>query len=141
MKYLKRIMLILLILVTAGMLFRGWLYRHLITYRTVGQRPTYLITDNKLAAFIDMNVGKKKGQDIEEIIKMGLSVTARQLNFTAAHNDNDPNKLLYSRTAHCVGYASFFATTCNYLLKKNDLAGHLGRKTTNRTTFFYWNKY
>ncbi len=34
---------------------------------------------------------------------------------------NDPNKLIYSKAAHCVGYSTFFATTCNYLFKKYNL--------------------
>ena len=41
---------------------------------------------------------------------------------TANENDVDPNKLITSRKAHCIGYASFFATTCNYLLKKYNLS-------------------
>lgn len=122
MKWIKRTMLAILIIVTAGVLFRGWLYRNLITYKTVGQRYVYLITNNKLATFIDMNMGKKS-LDIKDVIKMALSATSRQLNFTTTHNDNDPNKLIYSRTAHCVGYAAYFATTCNYLLMNNGLAG------------------
>jgi len=121
MKYVKRTMLAILSLVIVGILFRGWIYRHLITYRSVGQRPAYLVTNSKLAVFIDMNMDKKKYLDIKDIIKIGLSATSCHLNYTTTQNDIDPNKLIDSRTAHCVGYASFFATTCNYLIKKNDL--------------------
>jgi hypothetical protein len=124
MKFIKRFFLTILILITVGILFRGWFYRHLLTYRSVGQRPTYLPTDHKLRAYLDLTIRDKERLDIRDIIKMGLSATSRQLNYTAAQNDNDPNKLIYSKTAHCVGYASFFATSCNYLLKKNNLAGH-----------------
>ena len=122
MKWIKRTMLAIVITVTAGFIFREWLYRNLITYKSIGQRSVYLITNNKLTTSIDMNMGKKS-LDIKDVIKMGLSVTSRQLNFTTTRNDNDPNKLIYSRTAHCIGYASYFATTCNYLLMKNGLAG------------------
>jgi hypothetical protein len=124
MKFIKRTILTILILTAGGVLFRGWFYRHLLTYRSVGQRPTYLTTDNKLRAYLDMNVRDNEHLDIKSIIKTGLSATSRQLNYTASQNDNDPNKLIYSKTAHCVGYASFFATACNYLLQKNNLAGH-----------------
>jgi hypothetical protein len=34
----------------------------------------------------------------------------------------DPNKLIFTRTAHCVGYATFFATTCNQLLSEYGVA-------------------
>jgi hypothetical protein len=78
----------------------------------------------------------KKSADIKDVIKMGLSATSRQLNFTATHNDTDPNKLIYSRTAHCVGYASYFTTTCNYLLMKNGLAGQWNVKHQIGQLFF-----
>jgi galactose mutarotase-like enzyme len=53
---------------------------------------------------------------------MSLDITSSRLNFTVDKNDVDPNNLVSFRTAHCVGYANFFTTTCNYLLQKNDLA-------------------
>lgn len=104
--------------------FRGWLYRELITYRSIGQRTNYSITNKKLADYITTNTDKQNNTDAKEIIKQALSITSQQLNFTVAKNDNDPNKLINSKTAHCVGYAAFFSTTCNYLLQKNDLAGN-----------------
>jgi hypothetical protein len=106
---------------TVGFLFRGWIYRQVVTYKSEGLRPSYLATDNNLVIYIEANVGDKKDLEIKNVIKLGLSATSRQLNFTTSKNDNDPNKLIKSRTAHCVGYASFFATTCNYLLKKYNL--------------------
>jgi hypothetical protein len=33
----------------------------------------------------------------------------------------DPNKLLISKHANCIGYAAFFSTVCNSLLEKNNL--------------------
>ena len=86
-----------------------------MTYKSVGQRQQYLATDKKLVHFINTNVGDNRAVDIKDIIEIGLSATSQQLNFTTSKNDNDPNQLINSKTAHCVGYASFFATTCNYI--------------------------
>ena len=122
MKFIKRTILTILILMTVGLLFRGYIYRHIVTYKSVGQRQNYSVIDDKLIDYIEMNLGDKKDLDIKNIIEIGLSRTSKQLNFTASKNDNDPNKLINSKTAHCVGYSSFYATTCNYLLKKNNLA-------------------
>ncbi len=124
MKFIKRIVLTILVLTTVGFLFRGWIYRHLVTYKSVGHRTNYPATNDKLIDYIDSGVGKETEHDIEQIVKLGLSITSRQLNFTDNKNDIDPNKLIRSKTAHCVGYASFFATTCNYLLKKRNLSGN-----------------
>lgn len=124
MKILKRIGLSFFILMAIGILFRGWLYRHLVSYRSAGMRTQYLAVDKKLIATIDSSMDDRSETDIEKIIQLGLRITSRQLNFTAGKNDMDPNQLIHTRTAHCMGYASFFATTCNYLLKTSQLADH-----------------
>lgn len=121
MKFIKRIFIIILILTTVGLLFRGWFYRHLVTYKSVGLRTSYSAKDKNLTDYIDANTNEQTDPDIEQIVELGLSITSRQLNFTANKNDIDPNKLITSKAAHCVGYASFFATTCNYLFKKYNL--------------------
>lgn len=122
MKIIKWTVLTILILTAVGLLFRGWFYRHLVTYKSVGLRTNYSATDDKLVDFINASANKQTDHDIEQIIKLGLSLTSRQLNFTADKNYTDPNKLMTSKTAHCVGYVSFFATTCNHLLDKYNLA-------------------
>jgi hypothetical protein len=122
MKFIKRTLIIILILTIVGLLFRGWFYRHLVTYKSVGLRTNYSATDKTLTDFFDANNDKQTDSDIKQIIKLGLSITSRQLNFTADKNDTDPNKLITSKTAHCVGYATFFATICNYLLDKYNLS-------------------
>ncbi|WP_110977704.1 hypothetical protein [Hymenobacter sediminis] len=121
MKFIKRLFLVILFLVAIGLLFRGWLYRHLVTYRSIGQRTTYSVTDARLIEYINENTDKAIDNNIEQVVKTGLSITSKQLNFTAAKNDVDPNKLITSKSAHCVGYAAFFAATCNHLLSKYNL--------------------
>lgn len=122
MEFIKRTTLAIFILIVVGLLFRDWFYTHLITYKSIGPRPNYVATDNKLIAYIDTSADDQINPDIERIIKSGLSITSKQLNFTSNKNDIDPNKLINSKTAHCVGYATFFATTCNHLLAKHNLA-------------------
>lgn len=100
---------------------RGWLYRQLITYKTIGQRAGYSVNDQKLIHYIDQRLGGKNDLDVQSIIQLSLSITAQQLNFTAGRNDVDPNKLVSSKTAHCVGYAAFYASTCKYLFQKFNL--------------------
>jgi len=122
MKILKHIILIVIILTALGLLCRGWLYRHLVRYKSVGQRTCYLVTDKNLIDYIETSSCDLKKPFIKDIIELGLSITSQKINFSASKNDNDPNKLIKSETAHCVGYASFYATICNSLLKKYNLA-------------------
>ncbi len=122
MKIFKRTILAILMLTIIGFLFRGWLYRYLVTYQSVGVRTNYIVTNDTLTGYIEASLTQQTDLEVEQIIQLGLSITARRLHFTAAQNDIDPNKLVSSKAAHCVGYAAFFATTCNYLLKKYNLA-------------------
>jgi hypothetical protein len=122
MTIIKRAALIILILAVVTSLFRGWLYRYFVTYQSIGLRSQYAATDDKLLDYINTTVDDKTNPDIKQIIKRGLFLTSNRLNFTPDGNDIDPNELVISRTAHCVGYTSFFSTTCNYLLAKYDLA-------------------
>jgi hypothetical protein len=94
-----------------------------VIYKSVGLRTNYSAKAKNLLDYIDACANKQAAPKIMPIIKLSLSITSRQLNYTTDKNDIDPNKLINSKTAHCVGYASFFATTCNYLFKKYKLAG------------------
>src|SRR5687767_12125350 len=118
MKIIKRIALIILMLAIAVFQFRGLLYRELVTYRSIGLRTSYSATDDRLVEYINAHVEGETHPDIEQIVEHALSMTSSQLNFTAGRNEVDPKRLITSGTAHCVGYASFFTTSCNYLLDK-----------------------
>lgn len=121
MKTLKKVTLTLSILILTGIAFRGCIYRQTIAYQWVGQRTNYPATDDQLIQYIEENVEADKDLSIEDILSLANSLTSRQLHFTASDNDTDPNQLIHSKAAHCIGYAAFFATTCNYLLKKYHL--------------------
>ncbi len=110
-------------LLLIGFWCRGWIYRKLVTYHPIGQRTNYDITNPKLATYIQENTPKKTEPDVRQIIRLALAMTNKRLNFTAGKNNVDPNQLIHSRTAHCVGYAAFFATVCNALLAKYHLDG------------------
>ena len=112
----------MLILIVLGLVFRGFLYRQLVTYQSIGKRTSYVASDARLIAFIDERADYTHDPDIKAIISTSLSATSRQLTFSTSKNDNDPNKLIVSKKAHCIGYAAFFSTTCNYLLKKYKLS-------------------
>jgi hypothetical protein len=104
-----------------------------VDYKSIGVKTNYSLKNSILKKHIDSFVGIENINNIEKIIQTSLAITSKNLNFSAGKNDNDPNNLIISKKAHCVGYASFFATTCNYLLQKNKLSNswtakpHLGQ--------------
>ncbi|UAY53502.1 hypothetical protein [Ferruginibacter albus] len=117
-KFLKWFSLSILFLLVCGLIFRGFLYRHFFFYKTISQRSTYSVSDKKLISYIDSASITFKPESIKDIIDFSLKLTAEKLQFKEAKNENDPNKLITSNNAHCVGYAAFFSAICNYLLQK-----------------------
>jgi hypothetical protein len=59
--------------------------------------------------------------NVEQIIEQSLSISSNVLHFTVEKHSSNPNVLINTKTANCVGYACFFAATCNYLLSKYEL--------------------
>jgi hypothetical protein len=123
MKFIKKIIVAVLVVLAVGFLSREWFYNRLITYKTIGVRQTYKATDSAFKEYIDSNVKLSSKPDVYQIVAASQEMTSSKLNFTTGKNDLDPNKLIISETAHCIGYANFFTTSCNYLLAKYDLSG------------------
>ena len=62
-----------------------------------------------------------KLKNIEDIIYNAIDLTTHRLSFASQKTEVDPNLSFHGRQAHCVGYAAFFATACNFLIEKNGL--------------------
>jgi hypothetical protein len=122
MKFIKRISLAFLVVGIVVILLRGWTFRNTVIYRSIGDRKNFQVTDKKLAEIFSTNADSKTYSSIESIIERSLNLTSGQLRFTNSSGISDPNKLIYTGTAHCVGYASFFTIICNGLLQKHGLA-------------------
>lgn len=95
----------------------------------MGVRQTYKASGNEFKEYIDSGSKQSTKPDIYQILNTSLEMTTSKLNFTTGKNDLDPNKLVFSETAHCVGYASFFVTSCNYLLTKHEMSGEWKART------------
>jgi hypothetical protein len=121
-KFLKWATVTLCTLLFGALIFRGGLYRLLFSYKFVGHRTSYIAIDKELTGYIDGKTVSFKPTGIKDIIKMSLQLTSDRLNFKETRNDNDPNKLVRTRNAHCIGYSAFYSATCNYLLGKYGFA-------------------
>ena len=106
----------------ACILLRGVLYRHIVTYKSIGQRINYVVANDNLIQYIEENCVKRDCSSVESVVNESLSLTAKALNFTFSKNSRDPNNLIDSKKANCTGYATFFSAVCNYQLKKYNLS-------------------
>jgi hypothetical protein len=117
-KFLKWTSITFFVLLLFGLLFRGSLYRLFFNYQIIGHRTTYVATNKELTDYIDNKTVSFKPSNINDIIEISLRLTSNRLTFREAKNDSDPNQLIRTKYAHCVGYSAFFSATCNYLLNK-----------------------
>jgi hypothetical protein len=67
MKYLKRISQIILVILIIRFIFQGWVYRQVVTYKSIGKRVNYSITNKNLIKHIEENNINIKDPKIEEI--------------------------------------------------------------------------
>ncbi|WP_282088765.1 hypothetical protein [Aquimarina algiphila] len=102
-------------------IFKASIYRAIIKYEVVGSRKGYEVKDENLINFIEKELIEDDLIDIESILKKSRVLTNEKLHFTSSKCDIDPNKLITSEYTHCIGYALFFETICNYMIKKNPL--------------------
>lgn len=115
-KSLKIIGISILILI----LFRGFIYRLAIKYDEIGDRTEIKITNQDLISQIERRSAKEK-IDLEEIIKIANEITHEELKFTINRASRDPNVLINSNKANCIGYSTMFNSIANYLIRKYQL--------------------
>ena len=121
MKKLKRFLLFLLIIFVLIFSFRGFLYRSFVSYRTIGERKDVPVENQLLIEKLNEIQFNSDNPDANEIILKSLKFTSSQLSFTTQRCQINPNFLITKPKTHCVGYAVFYANSCNYLFKKYSL--------------------
>lgn len=122
MKFFKKLFLSFALITLLLFILRNWLYWELVSYRSIGTRTEYQVKNPNLRAYIESNLPTAYHSSPEAVLHKALQLSARNLHFTAQRNDIDPNLLINSHRAHCVGYAHFTSTVCNELLKHAQLA-------------------
>jgi hypothetical protein len=135
MKFLRRFLFTVMVLLTIAVLFRGCIFRNTVTYRSAGTRQPHAVTAAALADAIAVCAEAENNPDVETVIADALALTDQTLCFASTGTTNNPNTLIVSERAHCVGYAAFFTTVCNELLRKNNMQQtwvaqqHIGKLT------------
>lgn len=101
-------------------LLRGFIYRSSIKYDEIGTRVNVEITNQDLIKKIDEKVKGTK-MDINKIVEISTQLTCNILKFTSQQTSDNPNELINSKQANCVGYSAMFNSISNYLILKHRL--------------------
>jgi len=119
-KTLKIIGVSILILI----LFRGVIYRSIINYNEIGHRKEIQITNKKLIGKI-INKSRNRKIDLEEIAEIADEITNSELKFTMNRTSSNPNELINTKYANCVGYSAMFNSIASYLIRYNNLQNEI----------------
>lgn len=84
--------------------FRNFLFNYFFSYQVINERKNFKL---------EKSVSSEKSNNIEEIIHHQLNKTSSLLNFTFDKCDNEPNRLLKSKKANCIGYSAFLTASVN----------------------------
>lgn len=95
-----------------------------MNYTSIGTREETRITNEKLISIIKLKLPDRQIK-IEEIINIARSrsITVEELSFTKNQVSRNPNDLIKTNKANCIGYSSMFNSIANYLIRKNGLEG------------------
>lgn len=120
MKKVAKRLLLLAVLAALFWTFRGPIYRYAVHYQVVSPRRTYLATAPVLIAQFEKLTNDKKPVSVTERIARTQTLTAEHLHFSAARGvAADPNRLVETRAANCIGYAAYFAAAFNFLQNRS----------------------
>lgn len=117
---MKKLFVVFLILALIVIGNRGVIYRNVVKYKEIGTRKTSLITDKNLQAKIDQSTtGVTLTQ--KAISEIALNITDETLGFSFDNVSNNPNELVETKAANCIGYTALFSAIAEYIIRKNGL--------------------
>lgn len=105
-------------------LFRGTIFRNTINYNKIGTRTTISISNQILIDKIESR-SANRNLNIKQIIQIAKSVTIEELSFSGNQVSNDPNVIIQTKKANCIGYAALFNSIADYLIVKNNLSDQI----------------
>lgn len=96
------------------------LFESNLNYTKFKERKGIKLTDKELLSEIELEKGKVQ-LSIEEIINIAKEKTNQKLSFTTDKSSRNPNEVLKTGKANCIGYSALFNSIVNYLIKNQKL--------------------
>ncbi len=122
---MKNSISIVVILILLLVIFKGFLYRLLISYEEKGIRDTITLTDQNLQREIDIWRAEQTQFSINKIMDFALELTSDKLHFINGQTTSNPNTILKSGKSNCVGYSRLTNSIIDYIIRKENLDSKL----------------
>lgn len=114
MTRLKKRFLILISFLFLVLIFRGPIFRITVKYESIGQRDNYTLSNPKIIQEIKKTTNQEK-LSLDEMIHVALKICAKQFRFSLKQHPSDPNNLIASGKANCIGYSALFNSIISYI--------------------------
>lgn len=113
-----------LAIVMSLIILRGPIYRAVVDYDQASVRGYggYTLTDSGLIEDLNAWAERHPNADAEDISNKALRATSSALRFATSQSTSNPNGLIKSKKAHCVGYASVYCALSKHLIKRLNLS-------------------
>jgi hypothetical protein len=118
---LRFVLLFLMVTLGISIVFRGWIFRSLVYYQPVANRPEYPVTEEKLKVMLNSVTEHSKIKEIGDVIRLSQQQTGKLLQFNFSAVENDPNKIILTGKANCIGYAALFSRISNSIITQSAL--------------------
>ncbi len=116
------------------LLCRGPIYRNIIHYHEIAERPGISLTNDDLLAQLDTDL-----KSLSEMINMAKRATTKRLKFTTGDASRNPNSIYVTGQANCIGYAALFNAIANQLIINQGWEGrYVARHLVGKMDFLGW---
>ena len=120
--FFRRKQILVVISIITIIYFKTYIFNFFIEYKVYDiSLPKYKVENVEFEKVINDYCDSKEILSIYDVVSTSLTITSQVLTFSSSTKSNNPNILTESKNAHCVGYANYFSTVCNYLLSNYEI--------------------
>ena len=117
-KFLKKTLIILLVLGLIIYTFKGELYRKTVKYKEINQRSLIKIDNKTIKDDLDFWLSTYNYATVEQIVDFAHDYSTEDISYTFGKCSTNPNNVIDSKSTNCVGYSALFHCVASYLLEK-----------------------
>ncbi len=117
-KFLKKTLILLLVLSLIIYGFKDELYQNTVKYKEINQRSLIKIENKIIKDDLDFWLSTYNFATVEQIVDFAHDYSTEDVRYTFGKCSTDPNKLINSQSTNCIGYSALFHCVASYLLDK-----------------------
>jgi hypothetical protein len=125
-RFAQRIVIRLFIFLLVLYVFKGFLYRNLVRYKEIQQRPFIEIENKTIKNDLNEWLNQNSTATIDEIMNFAADYVTKHIQYTFGKCTTNPNKILTEdRKTNCIGYSASLHAVVTYLINQKGLSNNV----------------